>query len=417
MMTKKEPKIVICYIPGMDLQKLNMTTTPNISGLLGDYSNAQIDAVALPEIWAKDMVPEIISGVNMSNFRSYYVRLKKKYLDGPPVKNMLDFFPDLMTTTFQCFIYCLDKNFDLAIMPFRRRRRLDINRFRREAVTEDQLYELDSMNTIFKIIGPAKINYTFSDNPSTLSQLLDNVCKNDIRLEFFNLHGLDIATHWHIDNTVKINEVYGIFDNFIGTLHHNCQQRQIPIMMVSDHSLVPVKGTIDIKRILRRLNLSDKAYTCFIEVTRVTFWFHTESAREKIISALANVDHGNILDEADLCRLGFDSVNGRYMHALFIADCGYIFFPHDFYNPFANVILGLTGNRLERPRLSNPRHRAYHGYLPDCPSERGFVMLFDKKYKIVKQQVRLTDIAPSILDLFRYPKPDYMSGESFVRKV
>jgi bisphosphoglycerate-independent phosphoglycerate mutase (AlkP superfamily) len=60
--------------------------------------------------------------------------------------------------------------------------------------------------------------------------------------------------------------------------------------------------------------------------------------------------------------------------------------------------------------LWNPRHRGTHGYLPQHESERGILIVFDKNYRSSTDQIELIDVAPSILGILGYKKPEFMKG-------
>jgi hypothetical protein len=91
------------------------------------------------------------------------------------------------------------------------------------------------------------------------------------------------------------------------------------------------------------------------------------------------------------------------------ADPGHIFFPHDFYQPLGNVVLGLL-DKQQRARARQPVHRGNHGYLPEHPSERGWMLLDDATLKPQHAAVRLVDIAPTLLSLVGATPPEYMQG-------
>jgi hypothetical protein len=93
-----------------------------------------------------------------------------------------------------------------------------------------------------------------------------------------------------------------------------------------------------------------------------------------------------------------------------IADNGVAFFPHDFYQPLANLYLGLTSAE-QRPRRRDPRHRANHGQLPDHPSERGIVIVASGDWSPRRESARLIDFAPTILRMLGREPPAHLRGE------
>src|SRR4029450_2840261 len=94
-------------------------------------------------------------------------------------------------------------------------------------------------------------------------------------------------------------------------------------------------------------------------------------------------------------------------------DAGYIFFPHDFYQPLANLFLGLR-DWHQRSRLLRPIHRGNHGYLPHFPSEQGYAILLDSGYRATRAEIELIDVAPSLLALLGQAPPAHMHGPAVV---
>jgi hypothetical protein len=103
--------------------------------------------------------------------------------------------------------------------------------------------------------------------------------------------------------------------------------------------------------------------------------------------------------------------DARFGEYYVMADAGSIFFPHDFYQPLANLYLGLFGHS-QRSRIFNPVHRGNHGYLPHYPSEGRFLVLADNGIKPNRQNMGLIDFAPTMLDYLGAAIPAHMTGHS-----
>jgi hypothetical protein len=124
---------------------------------------------------------------------------------------------------------------------------------------------------------------------------------------------------------------------------------------------------------------------------------------------LSSIRNGTVLSYKDLHRYNVLFDHDRYGEIYFIADPGYIIFPHDFYQPIANFFLGLTDPQ-QRRRIWNPKLRGSHGYFPHHESEKGFMILLANRYQALKKEIDIIDVAPSILGLLGYKKADYMKG-------
>ena len=114
------------------------------------------------------------------------------------------------------------------------------------------------------------------------------------------------------------------------------------------------------------------------------------------------------MHQYDVC---FD--DARYGEYYLMADAGSVFFPHDFYQPLANIYLGLFGHS-QRSRTLNPVHRGNHGYLPHYPSEKGVLVLADDEIKPNREHMSLIDFAPTMLTCLGAEIPAHMTGQSAV---
>ena len=141
------------------------------------------------------------------------------------------------------------------------------------------------------------------------------------------------------------------------------------------------------------------------------FWFHSDSAREKMLDYLSGNEKGNLLHFEELYRYNIKFNDDTYGEYYFISNPGIIFYPNDFYHPIGNLYLALT-NKEQRNRIKSPIYRGYHGHLPYNECEKGFVMLLDNEYKTDKEEIEIIDIAPTILNLLGYDKPDSLEGFS-----
>lgn len=398
--------LFICYIPGMDLRRINTKNTPYINGLLNSYSWAKIRTFPSTEL-----VPTLLTGVYPHGHGIWQVKLKSNQI--PCLRHILaDKIPDILTTTFQCVIQFFNPFLEgLAAIPFRRLRHFQIKRFKytKRMRSSEILLRIGGVESIFSIVGNRKSNYIFTKQVSKLNELLYKICSGVFKLEFLELYSLDLFQHWNLDNNSKVTKFYRYIDTFVESIHRKCQYNGIKLVLLSDHGQEQVKNIINIQRELKRLNLSEDEYNFFIEVPMARFWFHTERARRKIIDMLASIDNGTVLSYKDMHQYNIKFEDDTYGEIYFIADSGYIIFPHDFYQPLANMFLGLTDWK-QRNRIFNPKHRGCHGYLPQYESEKGFIIILDSNYRIYEQEINIIDVAPSILALLGYKKPDFMKG-------
>ncbi|MGH7799262.1 MAG: alkaline phosphatase family protein [Thermodesulfobacteriota bacterium] len=401
-------RLFICYISSFDLRRINNRYTPFIAGSFDSYQRVKINTIPDP-----DLEPTIFTGVYPHEHGMWQVKLKseKEYSD----KKLADNLPDILTTTGQCLIHLFTGSFDLAAVPSWRRRRLEINKTRYISRTLKNYLKFNNTASFFSIVGEKEGSYMYNIKFDKLHSLLPNLCSSGCRLEFLEIHSLDILQHWNLDNVSKISEFYRTTDHFLRELQIKCKKEEASLMILTDHGQEPVIGSIDLIKKLRRLSIAKDEYTYYIEVPRARFWFRTDRAREKIVDMLSSIENGTLLSYKDMYKFNVNFEDERYGEFYLIADPGYIFFPNDFYHPLGNIFLGLM-DWQQRSRLTSPKHRGYHGYLPHNESENGFMMLLDNSYYAIKNEADIIDFAPTVLGLLGYERPDYMKGQCIFTK-
>jgi hypothetical protein len=420
-------KMFVCYIPGMDLRRINAIQTPYVASLFNAYPSVKIKS--FPNT---DLMPTLLTGVYPHEHGMWQVRLKPESRSAGTGR--LNRIPDLFTSTFQGLLHLFNHSVDLATIPARRLRHFEILRFKQTRHYFPSLYELFSrflhgkdmdqyksdewhphflevgpFKTIFSIAGKEKSSFVFNRKISKLNGLLGELCTRDRRLEFLELHSLDIIEHWNLDDDGAMSGIYRRVDTFIKRLHQKCEQKNVTLLILSDHGQERVKDSLDIQGELKRLDLPENEYQYYLEAPMGRFWFHTNRARVKILDLLSNIGNGTVLSYKDLHRYNVRFDHDGYGEVYFVADPGYIIFPHDFYQPIANIFLGLTDPQ-QRRRIWNPRLRGSHGYFPHHESEKGFMIALANHYKVNQQEIDIIDVAPSILGLMGCKKPDYMKG-------
>jgi len=384
--------------------------TPFISQLMGVYPWAAISTLPSTEL-----LPTLITGVYPHENGIWQVRLKPdaKQLQR---RRILDRAPDFLSTTMQCLWKLFDKSYDLAAIPPRRRRCFDLFRFKyeRRMHANESLVKFGSYDSIFGILGDNG-KYRFTKSFGKLDSLLSELPSGGPRLEFLEMYALDLIQHWYLDREETMRYAYQTTDEFVRRLQENCQRKAVTLMLLVDHGQEPVVGVIPLAEELRRLGIPEEEFSYFLEVAQARFWFHTDRARRRITDLLGTIDHATVLGYKDLHQFHIGWEDESYGELYLIAEPGFIFFPHDFYQPLANLFLGLT-DWHQRSRVFCPRHRGCHGYLPSHPSEKGYAILLDKGSTAIRPEIELIDLAPSVLAFLGMPKPKYMKGTSAFRE-
>ena len=398
---------MVCYVPALDLRRVNQTTTPFIAGLLASYPWAGI--YTLPNV---DHVPTLLTGAYPHEHGLWGLKLRSPRENGSGLSTFVDALPDVVTTTAQCAVHALIKEVDLATMPTRRRRWFETKRFKfiKHANDPSIMDPVGGLPTLFTVLGRSRSTFLFHANMRTLDILLKRIGEGNKALELVEVHSLDSLQHWNLDRTAEIAHHYRTIDDFVRALKAKCARNDITFVLLSDHGMEPTTRYLDILAGLRRLGLSPGDVSYFIENTKATFWFHGGRSRSVIGDWLASLRHGHVLTYRDLARYGVCFTDAAYGDIFYLPDPGWSLFPNDFYHPVANLLIGL-GDHQQRARMGNPRHRGDHGYLPEAESERGFILLADDRFSVRGGEARLVDVAPSLLWLLGSAAPGTMKGE------
>jgi arylsulfatase A-like enzyme len=398
--------VLICYVPGLDQRRLSPELTPNTCSIRETFL-----AVDLKTIPTTELVPTMITGVLPHQHQVWQVSLRPEYRT-PSRLTLADHVPDLLTTTIQCARHLADRSYDLAALPYRRRRRFHLHRFkytRREAEPEC-MQSFGGFQTVFGVLGD-RSQYVFTKNFGDLNSLAQSLPASDHLLSLVEMYALDLLQHWHLDNPAVMADALRRTDEFIGRLIEGCDRTGKRLVLLVDHGQEPVTGTIPLIQSVNDAGISQGEFTFFVELASARFWFHTDRARDAILPRLKALADTTVLHYRDMHDIGVCFEDDSFGEFYAIADAGKIFFPHDFYQPIGNAILGAT-DRHQRQRFMNPVHRGNHGYLPHFPSERGWILTTDKELSASVPEGHIVDIAPTLLSLAGAQPPPHMSGRT-----
>jgi hypothetical protein len=324
---------------------------------------------------------------------------------------MIDYLPDWLTTTLQSIRHAFSPAYDLPAIPRRRRRHFKLHRLkytRRLAVGQQAVEVIGGVPSIFELLSP-NARYIFCRDFDVGRQIISSVPSNNAAIEFLEFYGLDVYSHWNLDNPQRYNAKLKLTDQFIGKIYEQCLKRQFTFILLVDHGQEPVENSIDLLKHVRNIGLPQEEYLFMIEVPQARFWFNTDRARKAILEMLDSLTHVRVRSFRDLNIYGIRFDDSNFGETYAFTDPGYIFFPHDFYHPLANLYLALR-YKEQRPRLSNPRHRGCHGHLPDNPADEGYMILTDQRLVPKVEFMDLIDFAPSVLACFGHPTPNHMKG-------
>ena len=399
-----EKPLLVCYVPGLDARRIDDNRTPYLSRLRSEY-----EVVRIRTLPSTELVPTLVCGTLPHQHRVWQVSLKPEFRGGAS-PSLGDRLPDNLVTTLQCTQHFFDPTYDLAVIPWRRRRRFDLHRFKytRRASSSGLMDEFAGYRSIFGLLGDQS-KYIFTKDFDSLPALLRQLPSGDRLLEFVEMYALDLVQHWHLDNASVMDDAFGRTDQFVRDMHARCQNRGVRFMLLVDHGQEPVVGTIPLVQALKATGIPETEFSYFVELASARLWFHTDRARTAVTEALGGLPHTTLLTWREMHDYQVCFEDNSFGELYAFADAGHIFFPHDFYQPIGNAVLGLM-DRHQRQRFRNPVHRGNHGYLPHFPSERGWLIADDVSMRSGRTEAQLIDIAPSLLSLVGVPAPNYMKG-------
>jgi hypothetical protein len=398
-------QVLVCLIPGLDLRNLGPDRTPYISSLLAERPWAKLRTLPSPE-----HLSTIVTGQYPHHHEIWQARVA-----GPPARSIadraVDLLPDFLTITgqavlHQCFGCC-----DVPTIPPRRRRAFDFKRlkFRGRAGGGGLSHQVGQVQTVRDVLGPDRFRYRFTDRLHDRSALTTIPSEPGSGVDFVQFHALDMLGHWEIDTPEKFDRYYGSVDSFVRSMHEACERSRVPMVLMSDHGQERVSSVIDIAREIRRLDLGQDEFAYYLQPVMARFWCFTERARIAIKQMLGGIANGSTLSYQEMHELDVRFENSDFGELYFIPEPGFLLFPHDFHHPLVNFVFGLK-DAQQRARLSNPRHIAYHGYLPHHPSETGFMTILGGHLRPAVEWLHLVDVMPSVLSMIGVEPPAWMDG-------
>jgi hypothetical protein len=404
-------RLLVCYVPAIDLRDVSAGAFPYTARLLSSYPSVRFRTQP-----TTDQLATLFTGAWPHEHGLWGPRLRPDWRSRAPGERLVDLLPDIATTTAQCALHALHGPIDLATMPPRRRRRFDWLRFNVKQLNDvaKVLQPINGMPSLYTVVGAKRSRYLYHDDFWDLDRLFDRVGNGDLTLEMVDVHCLDHLQHWNMSDRDRIQASFRGVDGFVEALHRKCRDGGVGFVLLSDHGMEPVGRVVDLRRLLEDLDLPADAYDVFLENTKATLWLHDAAAGARIVAALDSCPAGSLVmrDAMRHYDLRFD--DNRYGDAYFYAHPGSTFFPNDFHQPLASLVRTVA-DRQQRQRYRVPWHQADHGYLPDHDCEIGFMVLAEDGYEAIDRCVTLIDIAPTLLDLLQLAKPDTMRGRAQFR--
>ena len=399
-------KVVVCYVPGLDLRRISADATPTIAELIRRHSLIELSIIP-----STDLTPILISGVYPHQSEIWQVSLKADRTRTIG-QRLVDALPDIVTTTAQGVRQRFDPDFDLAAIPPRRRREFTLHRLSeiQRASRPEIMDEFNGYPTLLSLLE-TDTRYMLTLRFRALPGLIRDIPSDAIGFDFLQMHAFDLYQHWHIDDEAGMREALLRTDRFVADLCERCARTGHTLVLLSDHGQDPVERTIPLMQTLKRSGVPRDEYSYYCELGMARLWFHTDRARDTLKPLIEQLPDCSLLHYRDMHPYHVCFEDDAFGEYYVLAQPGTIFFPHDFYQPVANFYLAASG-REQRIRMFNPVHRGNHGYLPHHPSEKGFLVVADDNVTPTRDTMSVIDFAPTMLTYFGADVPPHMTGEN-----
>ena len=347
-------RLLICYVPAIDVRAVAAGAFPYVAQLLSTYPSVRFRTQP-----TTDQLPTLLTGTWPHQHGMWGPRLRPDWRRRTPAQRLVDLFPDIATTTAQCALHVVNGPIDLATMPPRRHRRFDWLRFNIKEIDDvaKVLQPINGLPSMCTAVGAGRSNYVYHDDFWDLDRLLETVGNGDFVLEMVDVHCVDHLQHWNMSDPERIAGFLRGVDAFVAALHAKSRSKGLGFVVLSDHGMERVDRVIDLRAAIEGLDLSADAYDVFIENTKATLWFHHEAAGARIVDGLQSSDLGTLVKREEMRRYDLRFDDNSYGDAWFYAQPRSTFFPNDFHQPLASLVRTLS-DRQQRRRLRVPWHQA-----------------------------------------------------------
>jgi hypothetical protein len=193
-------------------------------------------------------------------------------------------------------------------------------------------------------------NYHGHTDAEILALAPQRAAARDVRVLFLYLSGLDHYLHWNIHDPEGVARQVAWYEAGLRRVWQAATRagRDVRMFVFSDHGMTPIRWTYDLARDVEPLGLRvPDDYLPAYDSTMARFWVWSDRARERLTALLAEHPCGQLLDRAELGRLGVWFDDDRYYHLLFLMKPGVLLCPS---------------------HMGSVRFAGMHGYHPSEPT-------------------------------------------------
>jgi hypothetical protein len=227
-------------------------------------------------------------------------------------------------------LYSYTGYFQLYNIPFKH-----VDKF--DYCEKSDLFVPGGMNrgdNIFDHLTRAGVPYHVSDwrdsEKNNLDALKADLSRGEIAFALLYMASMDALLHEvgkespQVDQ--KLSWYEGQLKDVLGTAAEHYDQ--VRLFICSDHGMATIHTHLDLMSKVEALGLAfGRDYTATYDSTMGRFWFHNQTARERITDLLEQVPQGRILSTTELRQLGCDFEGNQYGELIFLVNAGVLIVP------------------------------------------------------------------------------------------
>lgn len=196
---------------------------------------------------------------------------------------------------------------------------------------------LSPLKNLRDILEGSGIRFLISDwrksESYNLAEAEKALLNREVDFAFIYTAQLDAFLHDNVLNPKAVSERLSLYETRLKSLFKRLKEKEISIKftIISDHGMTPLKGTVDLMKFVKELNLKfAKDYVAVYDSTMGRFWYLNSSAKEKIRTRLSNTDcKGSFLTGEEKALYGIDFANNKFGEDIFLMHTGVQIVPCD----------------------------------------------------------------------------------------
>lgn len=211
-----------------------------------------------------------------------------------------------------------------------------------------------------------------------------NLTKNPV--DYYFVYETDPLGHYYGPRSKEMKQKMKLIDKQIEKLYREASKEyeKIDLVMFSDHGMVEVKKTVNVKEAMDKSDLFPvKDYVVFYDSTMVRFWTKNKKIQRKIKKLLAKVPHITFLDKKLREKYHINFKTRKWGDLMFLADPGYRIFP-DYFAPVRFNTKGM------------------HGYWPELEQSKG--VLITNTFRTERKNLHIVDLLPTLRSIVGLPE-------------